>query len=109
MASVNFSGTTYCGKNGVAAGIEGALSGFANIVGLGGLVSSIPGMSDTQDAQNKLQKAQQNLSSVTQQWQSVITNLQIKVTEDKESLLQTMIELNQNQQAVIDETLNEKV
>lgn len=105
----SFTQSASCGKSGIKAGIEGALSGFANIVGAGALVSGIPGMHDTENAQAALQEAQKNLSDVTAKWQAAITNEKFKILQDESDLLQKMIQANQNQQAVIDETLNEKV
>lgn len=96
--------------NGSAAvGIEGTLSGLANIVGLGGLVSAIPGMNSEQDAQKNLQSAQQNLSKVTDQWKSIIGDEKLKGLEDEETLLQTMINTNANLETAITEVLNEKI
>ena len=106
---VSFSQSASCGSSGAAAGIEGALSGFANIIGLGPVVSAIPGMHDEQDAQDALQQAQANLSKVTSQWQSVITNEKFKIAEDESNFLQGLINTSQQQQYVVDEILNEKV
>jgi nucleoside permease NupC len=106
---VSFSESASCGKGGAAAGIEGALSGFANIVGLGSVVSGIPGMHDEQDAQNALAAAQANLSKVTGQWQAVITNEKFKIAQDETVFLQGLINTSQQQQSVINEILNEKV
>jgi hypothetical protein len=76
---------------------------------MGSLVSAIPGMHDSQDAQQALQQAQQDLSTITKEWQDAIAQEKFKILQDEEDLLQGMIKANQNQQAVIDETLNEKV
>jgi hypothetical protein len=105
----SFTQSANCGKMGAAAGIEGALSGFANIIGAGPLISAIPGMNDTESAQQALQAAQKKLSDVTAKWQSAIENEKFKILQDESGLLQKMIQANQNQQAVIDETINEKV
>jgi hypothetical protein len=77
---VSFSQSASC-SGGAASGVEGALSGIANIFGLGSLVSAIPGMDDEQDEQNKLSAAQANLAKVTSQWQATITNEKIKIAE----------------------------
>jgi predicted PurR-regulated permease PerM len=105
---VNFSQSASC-SGGAASGVEGALSGIANIFGLGSLVSAIPGMDDEQDEQNKLSAAQANLAKVTSQWQATITNEKFQIAEDSNTFLQSLINAAQQQDAVIDEILNEKV
>ena len=107
--SVSFNQSASCGSGGVSAGIEGALSGFANIVGLGSLVSGIPGMHDTQNAQTALQDAQSQLGKVTSQWQQAIQNLNEKTQNDKFTLVQSLINASINQQAVLNEVLNDSV
>ncbi len=91
------------------AGITGAIVGAFNIVGAGPIISAIPGMHDPESAQQALQEAQKKLSDVTSKWQSAIQNEKFKILQDESGLLQKMIQANQNQQAVIDETINEKV
>jgi predicted PurR-regulated permease PerM len=103
-----FSQSASCSGS-AAAGIEGTLSGLANIVGLGPLVSSIPGMDDTQDAENQLKKLQTNLSTVTSQWTTAINNQEKALQQDEMTFLQNMITLSGTQQAVINEILSEKV
>jgi hypothetical protein len=109
IENFSFTATTSCGRGSTEAGLEGTLSGIFNIVGLGGVVSAIPGMNDTQDEENELNAAKTQLAATSLNWQNKIAAMNATIDKDRIAILQSMITTNQNQQAVIDETLNEKV
>ena len=107
--SVNFSDSISCGKQGWKAFGQGLFTGLLSVIGLGSTVSNIPGMSAQQDAQNNLTSAQAALSTATTQWGQAIDNEKTAIIQDTDVLLQALIVASNNQNAVIDETLNEKI
>ena len=106
--SISFTQSLSCGSDSTKAGLEGALSGLLGVVGLGGVVSAIPGMDTEKKTQDALAAAQQNLQTQTTKWQSAIQDMKTQVIEDQIGNLQSLITASANQQYVIDETLSEK-
>lgn len=107
--SISFSQSLSCGSDSTRAGFEGAVEGLCNIVGLGGVVSAIPGMDTAKKAQAALSDANDQLKKITNQWQQTLTDMKTQITEDQIADLQSLIDASSKQQGLIDETLNEKV
>jgi len=89
----------------VKAGFLGAATGLLNIVGLGGLVPN----NGQADAQAALTAANNALQSATTQWTTAITNEKYKIIEDQIDNVQSLVTTATNQQAVINESLGEKI
>ena len=107
--SISFSQSLSCGSDSTKAGLEGALTGLCNIVGLGGVVSDIPGMDTEQKAKDALADANTNLQKVTAQWTTTLNNMKTQIQQDQVNDLQSLIDASVTQQSVINETLNENV
>lgn len=107
--SISFSQSPYCGNASAQAGIEGALIGFSNIIGLGGLVGAIPGMNTEQQAQQALQSAQTSLKNAQTSWNNMITNTNIKLSAGQGLIAQKMVSALTACQDSINASMDERI
>lgn len=107
--SINFSQSPYCGKTSVQAGLEGTLIGFSNIIGLGGVISGIPGMNAEQNAQAALQNAQSQLKNAKSTWDNLITNTNIHIASNQGVIAQKMVQALQACSNSIDASMQEQI
>lgn len=106
--SLSGKGSISC-ENSVKAGLQGTAIGMLNMIGIGSLLKSIPGFDAENNAEKALEDAQEALNNAQSTWSSAITNMQFQIIQDQINNLQSLIKAAASQQALITETLSQKI
>jgi len=106
--SLSGKGSISC-ENSVKAGLQGTAIGMLNMIGIGSLLKSIPGFDAENNAEQALKDAQDALNNAQSTWSTAITDIKYQIIEDQINNLQSLIKAAASQQALIIETLSQKI